>query len=196
MLSAGYEFVVLVRSLMGNSVTVSGYCREALSAFQAWRAGIQRVWKLPLHFSQQLLPRHPLYQCQCWIKTFGHSHSPQPCWSLCRRASEKLWVHLGEDGSTPVLAKPTSSPGMPWGWNPLLAAGTLPCGSFVSSHITGKSFWVWTTWFFKFVLLSICSETALLVGAMSGWSLAAGLWSLALVWLAFAGDTFLSVFAW
>lgn len=194
-LSAGNGFVVLVWSPMGNIVTVSGYCREALSAFQAQRAGIQGVWKLLFPFSQQFLPRHLLYQCQCWIKAFAPACSPQPCWSLCRTVREKLWVHLGE------MCPPQCWPNPP---APLARLGaeilswqqTLPCESFVSSHITGKSFWVWPTDFLKFILLSICSETALLVGAMSGWSLAAGLWSLALVWLAFIGDTLLSGFAW
>lgn len=190
-LSAGNGFVVSLWSLMGNTVAVSGHCREALSAFQAQREGIQGVWKLLFPFSQQLLPRHLLYQCQCWTETFVlHTlHGPA---GHCRTATEKFLGPLWKKCPPQCWPNPPS-PLAHLGaeilsWQQALFHVRALSAVTLLEELLGLD-----NWLFWFLLLRICSEAG-----PAGWyhCLAAGLWSLALLWLAFAGDTFLSGFAW
>lgn len=169
-----------IRVLQGSPVSLPGP-----------KAGIQGVWKLLFHFSQQLLPRHVLYQCQCWIETFVPA---RPRWSLQDSEREALgppWKKCPPQ-HWPNPAAPLAHPGAETlSWQQALFHGRALSAVTLLEELLGLD-----DWFFFILLVSICSETALLAGAMSGWSLAAGLWSLALLWLPFAGDTFLSGFAW
>lgn len=147
-LSAGNGFVVLVWSPMGNIVTVSGYCREALSAFQAQRARDSGGVKTPFSFfsaipsKASVVPVPVLNQgfCSCMLST-------ALLVTLQDSEGEALGAPWG-DVSTSVLAKPTSSPGTPWGWNPLLAADTSMWELCQQSHYWEELLGL-ANWFFK-----------------------------------------------